>query len=102
MDITALWVVKFGESRPFWRGLVRSWAGVVRVGTRGRLVADWLRGRLAVLAPQSAVAPGEEDEHRRAESEAAAAESLALPIYPELTDEQLRYVAGKIKAFFAR
>jgi dTDP-4-amino-4,6-dideoxygalactose transaminase len=36
------------------------------------------------------------------ESEAAAAESLALPIYPELTDEQLRYVAGKITAFFAR
>ena len=36
------------------------------------------------------------------ESEAAAAESLALPIYPELTDEQLCYVAGKIKAFFAR
>jgi len=36
------------------------------------------------------------------ESEAAAAESLALPIYPELTDEQLRHVAGQIKAFFAR
>jgi dTDP-4-amino-4,6-dideoxygalactose transaminase len=36
------------------------------------------------------------------ESEAAAAESLALPIYPELTDEQLCHVAGKIKAFFAR
>jgi dTDP-4-amino-4,6-dideoxygalactose transaminase len=36
------------------------------------------------------------------QSEAAAAESLALPIYPELTDEQLRHVAGQIKAFFAR
>jgi len=35
-------------------------------------------------------------------SEAAAAESLALPIYAELTDEQLRHVAGQIKAFFAR
>ncbi len=35
-------------------------------------------------------------------SEAAAAESLALPIYPELTDEQLCHVAGQIKAFFAR
>jgi dTDP-4-amino-4,6-dideoxygalactose transaminase len=34
-------------------------------------------------------------------SESAAAESLALPIYPELTDEQLSYVAGKVKEFFA-
>ena len=34
-------------------------------------------------------------------SEAAAAESLALPIYPELTDEQISYVAGNIKEFFA-
>jgi dTDP-4-amino-4,6-dideoxygalactose transaminase len=35
------------------------------------------------------------------ESEKAAAETLALPIYAELTDEQIRYVAGQIKAFFA-
>ncbi len=35
------------------------------------------------------------------QAERAAAESLALPIYPELTDEQLRYVADKIKEFFA-
>jgi len=35
-------------------------------------------------------------------SEAAAAESLALPIYAELTDEQISHVAGQIKAFFAR
>jgi len=34
-------------------------------------------------------------------SEQAAAESLALPIYPELTDEQLRYVADTIKNFYA-
>jgi dTDP-4-amino-4,6-dideoxygalactose transaminase len=33
------------------------------------------------------------------ESEKAAAETLALPIYPELTDEQIRYVAEKIKSF---
>ncbi len=34
------------------------------------------------------------------ESESAAAESLALPIYAELTDEQIAYVAGKIKEFY--
>jgi dTDP-4-amino-4,6-dideoxygalactose transaminase len=34
------------------------------------------------------------------ESEKAAAETLALPIYPELTTEQIRYVAGKIREFF--
>jgi dTDP-4-amino-4,6-dideoxygalactose transaminase len=33
------------------------------------------------------------------ESERAAAESLALPIYPELTDEQIQYVAAKVKQF---
>jgi dTDP-4-amino-4,6-dideoxygalactose transaminase len=33
------------------------------------------------------------------ESERAARETLALPIYPELTDEQQRYVVGKIKEF---
>ena len=33
------------------------------------------------------------------ESERAAAESLALPVYPELTDEQITYVAEKVKAF---
>jgi dTDP-4-amino-4,6-dideoxygalactose transaminase len=35
------------------------------------------------------------------ESERAAAESLALPIYPELTEEQLAYVAERIGAFYA-
>jgi len=34
------------------------------------------------------------------ESEKAARETLALPIYPELTEEQIRYVAGKVKEFF--
>ena len=33
------------------------------------------------------------------ESEKAAAETLALPIYPELTAEQITYVAEKIKEF---
>ncbi len=33
------------------------------------------------------------------ESEKAAADSLALPIFPELTDEQISYVAEKIKQF---
>lgn len=35
------------------------------------------------------------------ESERAAAESLAIPIYPELTEEQIRYVADTIKRFYA-
>jgi len=35
-------------------------------------------------------------------SEAAAAECLALPIYSDLTDEQITYVAGQVKAFFAK
>jgi len=35
-------------------------------------------------------------------SEKAAEETLALPIYPELTDSQLAYVAAKIKEFFAQ
>lgn len=35
------------------------------------------------------------------ESERAAAETLALPIYPELTDEQQRYVVDAIKEFRA-
>jgi len=35
------------------------------------------------------------------ESERAAAESLALPVYPELTDEQIRYVADTIKEFYS-
>ena len=34
-------------------------------------------------------------------SEAAAAETLALPIYPELKDEQMVYVVEKIQRFFA-
>jgi dTDP-4-amino-4,6-dideoxygalactose transaminase len=35
-------------------------------------------------------------------SEKAAAEVLALPIYPELTDEQISYVADQIKAFYTQ
>ena len=31
------------------------------------------------------------------ESEKAAAETLAIPIYPELTDEQISYVADTVK-----
>ena len=34
-------------------------------------------------------------------SEQAAKEVLALPIYPELTDEQIQYVAGKVREFIA-
>ncbi len=34
------------------------------------------------------------------ESERAASESLALPIYAELTDEQIGYVAESVKGFF--
>jgi len=33
------------------------------------------------------------------ESEKAARETLALPIYPELSDEQQRHVVAKIGAF---
>ncbi len=35
------------------------------------------------------------------ESEKAAAETLALPIYPELTDEQAAYVVASIKEFYS-
>ena len=35
------------------------------------------------------------------ESEKAAGETLALPVYAELTDEQICYVAGKVKEFLA-
>jgi len=34
-------------------------------------------------------------------SEQAADETIALPVYPELTDEQIEYVAGKIKEFLS-
>jgi dTDP-4-amino-4,6-dideoxygalactose transaminase len=36
------------------------------------------------------------------EAERAAADSLALPVYPELTEEQIRYVAGSIRDYFMR
>ena len=35
------------------------------------------------------------------ESEAAAQQTLALPIYPELSDEQAQYVVAQIAGFFA-
>ncbi|MBL7132927.1 MAG: DegT/DnrJ/EryC1/StrS family aminotransferase [Phycisphaerae bacterium] len=35
------------------------------------------------------------------ESEKAAGETLALPVHPELTDEQITHVAGKVKQFLA-
>jgi dTDP-4-amino-4,6-dideoxygalactose transaminase len=41
--------------------------------------------------------------HRKGDlpvSEAAAAQSLALPIFPELTEEQQHYVVDQVKAFF--
>ena len=34
------------------------------------------------------------------ESDRAAAETLALPIYPEVSDEQARYVVERLAAFF--
>ncbi|KKL68443.1 hypothetical protein LCGC14_2124920 [marine sediment metagenome] len=34
-------------------------------------------------------------------SEKAAAETLAIPVYPELTDEQIVYVADKVKEFLS-
>ncbi|HRU02287.1 MAG TPA: DegT/DnrJ/EryC1/StrS family aminotransferase, partial [Victivallales bacterium] len=34
------------------------------------------------------------------ESEKAASEVIALPIYPELTDDQIEYVANSIKEFY--
>ena len=34
------------------------------------------------------------------QAEAAVRESLALPIYPELTEKQQKYVVGKIKEFY--
>jgi len=36
------------------------------------------------------------------EAEQAAAESLALPVYAELAEEQIRYVAGTIQDYFQR
>ena len=35
-------------------------------------------------------------------SEAAAEECLSLPIYAELTDEQVRFVAEKVASFFKK
>ena len=32
-------------------------------------------------------------------AEAAAKETIALPIYPELTEEQIRYVAATVREF---
>ncbi|MDD4889485.1 MAG: DegT/DnrJ/EryC1/StrS family aminotransferase [Phycisphaerae bacterium] len=43
--------------------------------------------------------------HRKGDfpaAEKAEAEVLALPIYPELTDEQIVYVAGKVKEFVGK
>jgi dTDP-4-amino-4,6-dideoxygalactose transaminase len=34
------------------------------------------------------------------ESERAAVETLALPVYPELTEEQLRYVVASVAEFY--
>jgi len=36
------------------------------------------------------------------QSEAAANETLALPIYPELGEERLRYVAQNVREFIDR
>jgi dTDP-4-amino-4,6-dideoxygalactose transaminase len=36
------------------------------------------------------------------ESEAAANQTLAIPVYPEVTDEQARYVVACIREFFAK
>ncbi len=36
------------------------------------------------------------------ESEQAARETLALPIYPELSDDQARYVVEKTREFYGR
>ena len=33
-------------------------------------------------------------------TEALCAEGLALPVYPDLTEAQVRYVAGKVREFF--
>ncbi len=38
----------------------------------------------------------------RFEARLAASETLALPVYGELTDEQITYVAGKVKQFLAQ
>jgi dTDP-4-amino-4,6-dideoxygalactose transaminase len=43
--------------------------------------------------------------HRKGEfplAEAVAADSLALPIFPELTADQQAHVAGSIREFYAR
>jgi dTDP-4-amino-4,6-dideoxygalactose transaminase len=34
-------------------------------------------------------------------SEAAAEESLAIPIYPELTEDQQQYVVSQVRDFYA-
>jgi hypothetical protein len=38
-------------------------------------------------------------EHHESHSASAALEALALPIYPELTEKQQRYLVEEIKAF---
>jgi dTDP-4-amino-4,6-dideoxygalactose transaminase len=46
--------------------------------------------------------PSELQTRRFSVAEHAALHTLALPIYPELSDAQLEYVVEKIKAFYLK